>query len=159
MKFPKTTKMNLLILVGALVLIILYSLSSTSILPYSSTKLNMYTYEGYENNAATHPTTPPPAPENLPSSAPTVPPNPATSVPTSNSNADSNKPKKTEGFEGLQGSALAAQSSSIDYFSTLPAGNQCELGPYSNSKGYLCLDEKAKMMLSTRGGNAQGALQ
>ncbi len=159
MKFPKITKINLLILVGALVLIILFSLSATSILPYSRTKLNMYTYEGYENNAAT----PPPTPENLPSSAPTVPPNPATSVPTSTStstsNADSNKPKKTEGFEGLQGSALAAQSSSIDYFSTLPAGNQCELGPYSNSKGYICLDENAKRMLSTRGGNAQGALQ
>jgi hypothetical protein len=149
MKFPKSTKTNLLILVGALVLIILYSLSSTSIIPYSRTKLNMYTYEGYENNEAT----PPPTPENLPSSAPTVPPNPATS------NADSNKPKKTEGFEGLQGSALATQSSSIDYFSTLPAGKQCELGPYSNSKGYICLDENAKRMLSTRGGNAQGALQ
>jgi hypothetical protein len=155
MKFPKSTKTNLLILVGALVLIILYSLSSTSIIPYSRTKLNMYTYEGYENNEAT----PTPTPENLPSSAPTVPPNPTTSVPTATSNADSNKPKKTEGFEGLQGSALAAQSSSIDYFSTLPAGNQCELGPYSNSKGYICLDENAKRMLSTRGGNAQGALQ
>lgn len=62
---------------------------------------------------------------------------------------------KTEGFEGLQSSPYGDEKS-IDYFSKLPSGGNCEYSPYSNSKGYLCLDETAKQLLLTRGGNQTG---
>lgn len=62
---------------------------------------------------------------------------------------------KTEGFEGLQSSPYTDEKP-IDYFSQLPSGGNCEYSPYSNSKGYLCLDEKAKNLLLTRGGNQTG---
>lgn len=41
----------------------------------------------------------------------------------------------------------------LDYFSQLSSGIKCELSPYSNSKGYICLDSKAIKLLKTRGGN------
>lgn len=62
---------------------------------------------------------------------------------------------KTEGFQGLQSSPYNDEKP-IDHFSQLSSGKECEYSPYSNSKGYLCLDEKAKQMLSTRGGNQTG---
>ena len=62
---------------------------------------------------------------------------------------------KTEGFEGLQSSPYGEEKP-IDIFSGLPSGNSCAPSPYSNSKGYLCLDENAKNQLLTRGGNQTG---
>lgn len=62
---------------------------------------------------------------------------------------------KAEGFEGIQSSPYG-QEKPIDIFSGLPSGNSCAPSPYSNSKGYLCLDENAKNQLLTRGGNQTG---
>ena len=62
--------------------------------------------------------------------------------------------KKTaaEGFQGLQ-SAPYGSETPIDIYSQLKSGKDCDPSPYSNSLGYLCLDENAKKMLLTRGGN------
>jgi hypothetical protein len=68
---------------------------------------------------------------------------------------DKNEGVKTEGFHGLQSSPYGDEKS-LDYFSELPSGGSCAPSPYSNSKGYLCLDDKAKNLLLTRGGNQTG---
>lgn len=59
---------------------------------------------------------------------------------------------KTEGFEGLQSSPYTDEKP-IDLFSQLKASNSCTPSPYSNSQGYLCLDDQTKQLLLTRGGN------
>jgi hypothetical protein len=61
-------------------------------------------------------------------------------------------PKKVEGFEGLQSSPLGDEKP-LDLYSKLSSSNTCEPGPYSNSTGFLCLDQKTKDLLMTRGGN------
>jgi hypothetical protein len=63
--------------------------------------------------------------------------------------------KKVEGFEGLQPSPLNS-SEKLDIFSDFDGKNTCTPSSYSNSKGYLCLDDKATQLLLTRGGNASG---
>jgi hypothetical protein len=60
--------------------------------------------------------------------------------------------KKVEGFEGLQSSPLGDEKP-LDLYSKLSSSNTCEPGPYSNSTGFLCLDQKTKDLLLTRGGN------
>ena len=62
---------------------------------------------------------------------------------------------KTEGFKGLQYSPLNS-SEKLDIFSDFDGKSTCTPSSYSNSKGYLCLDDKATQLLLTRGGNASG---
>jgi hypothetical protein len=62
---------------------------------------------------------------------------------------------KIEGFEGLHSSPYTAEQT-IDIYSQAIGNNRCVPGPYSNSQGYLCLDEKQKRLLMTRGGNFTG---
>ena len=62
---------------------------------------------------------------------------------------------KVEGFEGLH-SAPFGTDPLIDTFSQVPGSAACTPSPYSNSLGYLCLDEKQKQLLNTRGGNSTG---
>jgi len=63
--------------------------------------------------------------------------------------------KKVEGFEGLQPSPLNGPEK-IDVFSSFEGKSSCTPSPYSNSKGYLCMDTDATNLLLTRGGNATG---
>jgi hypothetical protein len=60
---------------------------------------------------------------------------------------------KVEGFEGLH-SAPFGTDKTIDTFSQVPGSSTCAPNPYSNSMGFLCLDETQKQLLSTRGGNS-----
>ena len=60
-----------------------------------------------------------------------------------------------EGFEGLQYSPLNS-SEKLDIFSDFEGSSRCPSYGLSNTKGYLCLNDKAKELLSTRGGNASG---
>jgi hypothetical protein len=62
---------------------------------------------------------------------------------------------KVEGFEGLHSAPFGADKT-IDTFSQVPGSATCAPSPYSNSLGYLCLDEKQKQLLNTRGGNSTG---
>jgi hypothetical protein len=62
---------------------------------------------------------------------------------------------KVEGFEGLQPSPLNGPET-IDIFSSFEGKSSCSPSSYSNSKGYLCMDEDATKLLLTRGGNATG---
>jgi hypothetical protein len=63
--------------------------------------------------------------------------------------------KKVEGFEGLQSSPLN-NSETIDIFSGFEGKMSCTPSPYTNSKGYLCMNADATNLLLTRGGNATG---
>ena len=62
---------------------------------------------------------------------------------------------KVEGFEGLHSAPFGADKT-IDTFSQVPGSATCTPSTYSNSLGYLCLDDKATKLLLTRGGNASG---
>jgi hypothetical protein len=62
---------------------------------------------------------------------------------------------KVEGFEGLQSSPYTGEVP-IDIYSEAVGNTQCAPNPYSNSKGYLCLDATQKQLLMTRGGNSTG---
>jgi len=66
---------------------------------------------------------------------------------------DSSKP--VEGFQGLQ-SAPYGSEQPLDKYSQLSGSKTCTPSPYSNSQGYLCLDEQTSSLLSTRGANATG---
>jgi hypothetical protein len=63
--------------------------------------------------------------------------------------------KKVEGFEGLRPSPVN-NDPQLDYFSHLQGNTLCSPSPYSNSNGYLCLDDKAMNLLQTRGANSTG---
>jgi hypothetical protein len=65
------------------------------------------------------------------------------------------EPVKVEGFQGLQSAPFEVQGV-IDVFSQAQGSPSCTPVPYSNSMGFLCLDEKQKALLTTRGGNASG---
>lgn len=59
---------------------------------------------------------------------------------------------KTEGFQGLLSSPYGAEAP-LDIYSQYKGDNKCVPTAYSNSKGYLCLDDKGLNLLKTRGGN------
>lgn len=77
------------------------------------------------------------------------------SQPTSGNLVALNGNVKVEGFEGLQSSPYTAEVP-IDIYSEAVGNVKCEANPYSNSKGYLCLDNTQKLLLKTRGGNSSG---
>jgi hypothetical protein len=62
---------------------------------------------------------------------------------------------KVEGFQGLQSAPIGTEKL-IDTFSQVPGSSTCAPNPYSNSMGFLCLDETQKQLLNTRGGNSTG---
>jgi len=62
---------------------------------------------------------------------------------------------KVEGFEGLLSSPYG-ENMAIDVFSQAKGSANCQPSSYSNSMGYLCMDEKQKQLLTTRGGNSTG---
>jgi hypothetical protein len=59
---------------------------------------------------------------------------------------------KIEGFQGLQ-TAPYAEEKPIDIYSQTKGDMECPANPYSNSKGYLCMNEGEINLLKTRGGN------
>jgi hypothetical protein len=63
--------------------------------------------------------------------------------------------EKLEGFEGLQSSPLNS-SEKLDIFSDLKVSTKCASSGLSKNSGFLCLDDNATKLLSTRGGNATG---
>ena len=65
--------------------------------------------------------------------------------------------KKVFGFDGLFCKPYVADSTN-DVFSKATGSLTCnnQSSGLTNSKGSLCLDEKMKKLLSTRGGNASG---
>lgn len=63
--------------------------------------------------------------------------------------------KKVEGFQGLQSSPLDSEKP-IDVFSDAKGNLTCPSYGYYNSRGQLCLDDKQKKLLQTRGANATG---
>jgi len=71
------------------------------------------------------------------------------------SSASLQGPSKVEGFEGLQ-SAAYTDEKILDIYSQVNGSSSCPESPYSNSKGYLCMDPTGANLLMTRGGNQTG---
>jgi len=64
---------------------------------------------------------------------------------------------KKEGFDLLvNSSAQYGPEVPLDVFSQDQGDLSCEANPYSNSKGYLCMDNHQKRALQTRGFNQTG---
>ena len=62
---------------------------------------------------------------------------------------------KVEGFEGLMSSPYG-DNMMLDIYSQAKGSPTCAPSTYSNSTGYLCMDEKQKQLLTSRGGNSTG---
>lgn len=148
---------NQVLLLGfILFIVILISLTTvTSPMPYSPESLfpRYYSYEGLT-----------PMPDGI-STAP-----PLTGISTTRKrseegqqNMDGTAPEmpadanilggvKTEGFQGLLSSPYGVDKP-LDIYSQYKGGDKCVPTAYSNSTGYLCMDEKGLNLLKTRGGN------
>jgi hypothetical protein len=62
-----------------------------------------------------------------------------------------------EGFDLLQNSSSEyGNEKSLDMYSRAKGDLNCEAGPYTNSMGYLCMDDNQKQALQTRGFNQTG---
>lgn len=62
-----------------------------------------------------------------------------------------------EGFTNLnQISSQYGNEKSLDIYSQANGDIECEASPYSNSMGYLCMDDNQKQALQTRGFNQTG---
>lgn len=70
--------------------------------------------------------------------------------------ADGADEVRVEGF-GLQSSPYKEEIL-LDRFSQDAGSLSCDATPYSNSKGYLCMDDVQIRLLKTRGGNQSGSL-
>ena len=130
-------QIQLLFLGIVLFVLIIFSLSNLGPVPYNKNTLfpKYYKYEGLTNQYG----------EEIMEEE-------ATEEATDGEKKNKNESFKTEGFQGIQSSPYGEEKP-IDVFSGLPSGNSCTPSPYSNSKGYLCLDENTKQLLLTRGGN------
>jgi hypothetical protein len=150
-------KQNSYIIIGILLFIaILISLFSVSDpVPYSKDTLFgiQYPYEGFDGDSATS--------SSMVSSSDTSPSNIISGMPDGsmpimdNSTSENNEKKKVEGFSGLLSSPYGGETN-LDVFSQLNSSKTCTPSPYSNSQGYLCLDNNTSKLLQTRGGNATG---
>ena len=136
-------KSETLIVIGQLMFIVILSLifSTTSLSPLNNG------VEGFHTSTL----------EYTGVSSPTVPLDNANSV--NLFNKDSVECKKVDGFSN-HGVFCNPGSppESIDIFSQAKGEISCDSLGYSNSRGSLCLDEKMKRLLTTRGGNATGSV-
>jgi len=64
--------------------------------------------------------------------------------------------KKVAGFPGVYCAANQDPATPLDIYSKAPSGPDCASMGYSNSRGFLCMNEEQKRLLTTRGGNASG---
>jgi hypothetical protein len=128
-----TLREQMLFLGFILFVVIVLSLSMPSVVPYRKDTLfsKEFRYEGFSD-----------AESNVP-------------VKQQQQNESFEVKFKTEGFEGLQSSPLNS-SEKLDIFSDFQGSSTCASYGLGNSKGYLCLDDKATKLLLTRGGNASG---
>ena len=63
--------------------------------------------------------------------------------------------RKIMGFNGLFcDSQQQDPANPVDIYSTAAGSLDCKSYGYMNSRGYLCMDDNQKKMLTTRGGNA-----
>ena len=64
---------------------------------------------------------------------------------------------KYQGFDGLFCSPASVEGSNpTDIFSQAAGRLDCKSYGYTNSRGFLCMDDKQVQLLTTRGGNASG---
>jgi hypothetical protein len=64
---------------------------------------------------------------------------------------------KYQGFDGLFCNPASAHASNpTDIFSQAAGRIDCKSYGYTNSRGFLCMDDKQVQLLTTRGGNASG---
>jgi hypothetical protein len=127
---------HLWVLAGIIFIVLLISLSSGSStpLPHYPDSLfpKHYPYEGFQSGLQ-------PFPINN----------------TENANQAATDVTRVNGIKGLYSAPLNGEKI-LDIYSHVESGSHCGASPYSNSMGYLCLDDNAKNMLITRGGNQTG---
>jgi hypothetical protein len=136
----------------ALILIVLISfttIGSSTYVPYVKDMLfsHMYPYEGFKSF------------KNTPSEYSTYPKNDAMDSKTSFAIDDSQSAPqchKVMGFNGLYcpSKIEGDPANPGDIFSKADGNWKCESYGLMNSRGYLCLDDNMKKMLTSRGGNA-----
>jgi hypothetical protein len=149
-----TDRVFFLIIIVFLLLVIFMSLgkSCCRVSPYSNNSLypKLYKFEGFEPLAFS----PYMADEEAHDSKNTQEQHPNINM-EENKEDDSQIP--VEGFRGLQSSPNNSQQNVIDIFSQARGSRDCKDSfGYTNNEGNLCLDEKQRYMLKTRGGNASG---
>ena len=122
---------------------------SSTYMPYSKDLLftNMYPYEGFRSFKS--------PPEQYGSYTDEKP------VDFNNNNAitpTNNQCSKVMGFNGLFCTPTNSTDTTnpTEIFSTAKGDNSCESYGLMNSRGFLCLDDNQKKMLTSRGGNATG---
>ena len=64
--------------------------------------------------------------------------------------------RKISGFNGLFCDSNKDPNNPVDIYSTAQGSSECKSYGYHNSRGFLCLDDNQKRLLTTRGGNASG---
>lgn len=113
--------------------------SCTHVVPYSREGIftNMYPYEeGFTNTEYT-----------------TYPNNKSIDSYTNYDIVKSND-NKYVGFNGLLSSPDATATNPVDIYSQAPGEPSCKSFGYSNSRGFLCMNDEQVRLLTTRGGNA-----
>lgn len=138
------TKQFLIAVGCVLALILIISLTTTTVLPYSSDSLfsNEYAYEGMSIDKTRKSGDVTKSKDQITNTKP-----PSVALP-------SLRRRRRDGFETLSeaSSSYNVPSPSLDFMSELPSSGSC-VSTYSNSRGYICLDKKAVQLLTTRGGN------
>ena len=132
------------VLIVVILLVIFFSLSSAAaFVPYSPSTLfsNQYAYEGFNVGEYT-----------------TFPANTSIDSYTSRDIKDTTSGqacKRVWGFDSLLCDPNSSDAS-IDPFSKASSSTTCASSGLTNSKGFLCLDENQRKLLSSRGGNVGG---
>ena len=139
------------LLILILLLLAFTTMGSSTYVPYMKDLLfsNMYPYEGFKSFKQT------------PAEYSTYPKNDSVDSKTNFNIEDAPATpqcRKLMGFNGLYCPTVVDgdPSNPTDIFSKAPGDWKCESYGLMNSKGYLCLDQNMKTLLSTRGGNASG---
>jgi hypothetical protein len=140
-----------LLIILIFVLLSFTTMGSSTYVPYMKDMLfsNMYPYEGFKSF------------KQSPTEYSTYPNNDTVDFKTNNSVDDATavpQCRKLMGFNGLYcPTAISGDPTNpTDIFSKAAGDWKCESYGLMNSKGYLCLDQNMKTLLSTRGGNAGG---
>jgi hypothetical protein len=136
----------------ALILLVLISfttIGSSTYVPYMKDMLfaKMYPYEGFKSVPAAYSSYP--KNDMNDSEAPLIDSTPSTS-------SSSPQCQKVRGFNGLFCPAKMEEdpSNPMDIYSKASGDWKCESYGLMNSRGFLCLDDNMKKLLTTRGGNA-----
>jgi hypothetical protein len=138
----------IILAVFVLLLVVMATTAGTYVVPYQpmNARLPMSAYEGFSlfggNSTAV-----PGQPSN---------PGVAAAIKPAAGQVQQTPCKRVDGFDGIYCSADNVPKVPMDMFSDTPGDLKCQSYGYSNSRGFLCLSDTQKKLISSRGGNATG---